>query len=170
MFHSFFVLFCILWSLREFDQLHITLGIMANTHPVGVLLSKDVAEAVLSKKQQLIPMAFQCRSVSKQTSMLAVTKVTSSEGASEQYVIAGKLQFVSNRRMTDEKLVEEGLKNSSACLPRSMEDIDSLRAQLSLPRKAKAVPIWEVSTICRYDPMIVLEDGMVTFASGTNQD
>ena len=102
--------------------------------------------------------------------MLAVTKVTSSEGASEQYVIAGKLQFVSNRRMTDEKLVEEGLKNSSACLPRSMEDIDSLRAQLSLPRKAKAVPIWEVSTICRYDPMIVLEDGMVTFASGTNQD
>eukprot|EP00435_Cladocopium_sp_Y103_P032147 s1306_g8.t1 len=118
------------------------------------------AQAILAQKQRHVVMAFNCRSVSKGGEILIVVQHNDPCFASacvdqkHMYKVVGKVNFVSNRRWDEERLLKEGQAPDNS-FPSSAEQLCQLRHDIGMATAAdlqkmgkKYYVLWEVSLKC----------------------
>ena len=157
-----------------------------------VLRGKE-AKAILDGHQRYVPMTFNCRSVEKGDTIFLLVKCNDDlfpgcrcqGGCGEaRFKAVGEVDFISNRRFDEDKLLREGACDKNM-LPGNHDELRELRSFLGLPadktdkvkaRDGKEKPhhyiLWEVAVQVVVDPPFCLSKvtALVASSSATMSD
>lgn len=108
-----------------------------------ILLDEQVASAIVDGRQHYLPMHYQCRSMEKDEVFSVLVQLDD-----ETYSVVGKAAFVSNRRMSEDKIVQEANSQFGVGLPKTKSELQKVKA--SFPNGRKTISIWELKQTEKY--------------------
>lgn len=133
---------------------------------VGLVLDEKTAAEIVSGKRQFLPMHYQCRSVQKGAWVAILTSTSAMEskkkpaaGHVTMYLAVGLVEFVGNRRFTDQRMLEAARAGYSG-LPVNEMELQELRKHLSGLTKKQQIPAWEFASARRFSPFLVAPDSV----------
>lgn len=107
----------------------------------GVVVDTETAKNICQGKQRFIAMPFQSRVLSKQTDFCLLSKdvikcdfFSGGTGNASHIKLTAVITFVSNRRLTHEKLVALGQTDDGYGLPSTTSAVTKLKKNFSLMR------------------------------------
>lgn len=135
---------------------------------MGLLLDHRSASAVVSGRQTVLPMHFECRWLKKGQQFFIATSRSSPErgllqrlhGPDEhkqgEYSIVAKVSFVGNRRLSDDKLLALGAQHLGTGLPGNSDELDALKSCFPATLQPRRhTPAWMVELIEQFNPPLV---------------
>lgn len=127
-----------------------------------LLDDERLAQAITSEKHSYMAMHYHCRTVEKEETFLVLGRRS---GENEGFAVVGRAEFVGNRRMSHEKILQEAKTSSGAGLPKTNSELEKLKDSFPQSGVRKTLPIWELKGLETFPTAMFLPENVVSVGS-----